>query len=333
MSYSDLLLSVATAQWDEKEKNAREEIDELVNNLNDIGNGFNIDKDFVLKAALYLTKKIENIRFQANNFKKENMNLIRKNWDNIVTSLYTTFKLLYSFGYDKMTLSSSAPVFPIALYILKNNVNDKIISSRSYKEDRELIKEWLIKSILKKTLTGAEDKSKKVRDIILKDNSGKFPLTEIKNMLNNVVGKSLDFSENEIKNLLKYKYNKNGIFSILQLLYPNLNYKNKFHIDHIYPKSKFNEKYLKKLKIKLSDLEDCNLLANLQLLDGNQNLEKSDKEVEEWLKDLKKDEKKKYFKDNYIPNMELTFKNYSEFFKEREKLLLKQLKKILLEKE
>lgn len=33
------------------------------------------------------------------------------------------------------------------------------------------------------------------------------------------------------------------VFPILQILYPHLNYKNTtFHIDHIYPKSKFNEK-------------------------------------------------------------------------------------------
>lgn len=33
------------------------------------------------------------------------------------------------------------------------------------------------------------------------------------------------------------------VFPILQILYPHLNYKTTtFHIDHIYPKSKFNEK-------------------------------------------------------------------------------------------
>ena len=95
-------------------------------------------------------------------------------------------------------------------------------------------------------------------------------------------------------------------------------------------------KYLKKQNIDVNDLCNPNYLANLQLLEGSQNLEKSNKEFKDWLEeqDFSKEERKDYFKKNYIPeNIELTFRNYNEFFEEREKLLLKQLKKILLEKE
>ena len=93
---------------------------------------------------------------------------------------------------------------------------------------------------------------------------------------------------------------------------------------------------MKKQNIDVNDLCNPNYLANLQLLEGSQNLEKSNKEFKDWLEeqDFSKEERKDYFKKNYIPeNIELTFRNYNEFFEEREKLLLKQLKKILLEKE
>ena len=151
-----------------------------------------------------------------------------------------------------------------------------------------------------------------------------------------IPGKSINFSEEEIDNLSWNEYGDNTIFSVLQLLYPNLDYRNNFHIDHIYPKSKFNEKYLKKQNIDVNDLWNPNYIANLQLLEGSQNLEKSNKEFKDWLEeqDFSEEERKDYFKKNYIPeNIELTFKNYNEFFETREKLLLKQLKKILLEKE
>ncbi|EGQ76405.1 protein of hypothetical function DUF262, partial [Fusobacterium animalis ATCC 51191] len=69
LNYSDLLLSIATAQW--QEKDAREEINKLVDELNKIGDGFDLDKDFVLRASLYLTKEIKNIRFKVDNFKKK----------------------------------------------------------------------------------------------------------------------------------------------------------------------------------------------------------------------------------------------------------------------
>ena len=151
-----------------------------------------------------------------------------------------------------------------------------------------------------------------------------------------IPGKSINFNEEEIDNLSWNEYGDNTTFSVLQLLYPNLDYRNNFYIDHIYPKSKFNEKYLKKQNIDVNDLCNPNYLANLQLLEGSQNLEKSNKEFKDWLEeqDFSKEERKDYFKKNYIPeNIELTFRNYNEFFEEREKLLLKQLKKILLEKE
>ena len=44
LSYSDLLLSIATAQW---KSDAREAIYGLVDELNEFGDGFEFDKDFV----------------------------------------------------------------------------------------------------------------------------------------------------------------------------------------------------------------------------------------------------------------------------------------------
>lgn len=330
LNNSDFLLSIATDQW--KNRDAREEINKLLDELNK--EGFAIDKDFILKAALYLTKKIKNIRFKVDNFKKENMDLIEKNWDNISDSLKLSFILLKSFGYNKDNLSANTPVLPIALYILENNFDRKIVTNSSFSEDRKLIKEWIIKSTLKGIFSG-RDISANVREVILKSKSNNFPLDEIKEELKKIPGKSINFSEDEIDNLLWSEYGANTTFSILQLLYPTLDYKNNFHIDHIYPRAKFNEKYLKKQGINIADLWYWDCLPNLQLLDGSQNLEKTDKEFKDWLEeqDFSKEERKDYFKKNYIPeNIELTFKNYNEFFEKREELLLKQLKKILLEK-
>ena len=333
LNYSDLLLSIATAQW--RDRDARKEINELVDELNKIGDGFNLDKDFVLRASLYLTKEIKNIRFKVDNFKKENMDLIEKNWDNIANSLNVTLNLLKSFGYNKDNLSANTPILPIALYILENNIDYKIINHSSFCEDRKLIKEWIIKSTLKRIFTGSENIAKIVRDIVLESGVNVFPLKEIKEKLKIIPGRNINFNEDEIKGLLDYGYYDEGTFSILQLLYPNLDYRNKFHIDHIYPKSKFNQKYLKKQGIDIKDLYDSNYLANLQLLDGNQNLEKSNKEFKDWLEEnFSEEEKIEYFKRNYIPsNTDFTFENYNNFLLARDELLLKQLKKILLEKE
>ena len=53
LSHSDLLLSIAVAQWTEHD--ARKEIHDLVDELNRVGTGFNFSKDLVLKAGLMLS--------------------------------------------------------------------------------------------------------------------------------------------------------------------------------------------------------------------------------------------------------------------------------------
>ena len=332
LNYSDLLLSIATAQWS---GNAREEIKKLVSELNSIGNGFDLDKDFILKAGLYLTENIKNIKFKVNNFKRENVELIEKNWENISKTLKITMNLLKVLGYNKFNLSSNSTILPIALYILKNNIDMEIVNSSNYRENRELIKEWIIKSTLKRIFSVSENVLKPIRDILLERKYSYFPLEIIKEKLKTIPARSIIFNNDDIENLLNYEYKNINTFSILQLLYPNLDYRNLFHIDHIYPKSKLENKYLKKFGLTEEDIYYRNYLANLQLLEGTLNLEKNDKEPEEWLKsqNLSFEEKEKYLKQNYIPSdLELNIYNYNEFFEKREKNIEKKLKEILLEK-
>lgn len=86
LSYSDLLLYIASAQWESHD--AREEIIEFVDDVNAVGAGFKINKDFVLKTALVLSD-FTDIAFKVDNFNKQNMIKIENNWDNIKKSYYT----------------------------------------------------------------------------------------------------------------------------------------------------------------------------------------------------------------------------------------------------
>jgi uncharacterized protein with ParB-like and HNH nuclease domain len=65
LSYSDLLFSIAVANW--RELDARREVNELVDALNGIGGGFSFSKDFVLKAGLMLAE-IKSVGFKVENF-------------------------------------------------------------------------------------------------------------------------------------------------------------------------------------------------------------------------------------------------------------------------
>ncbi|GAA7326645.1 hypothetical protein MLS101_03270 [Helicobacter pylori] len=123
----------------------------------------------------------------------------------------------------------------------------------------------------------------------------------------------------------------NRVFPILQILYPNLNCKTTtFHIDHIYPKSKFKKENNKLDK----DFYECgNHLYNLQLLEGQENSAKKDKDPEAWLKEEYKNEQaiEEYKKRNYIdPTLKLEWENIKEFRETREKAIIKRLKEVLL---
>ena len=114
LSYSDLLLSIATAQW--KNKDAREEITSFVDDLNRTGDGFEFNKDFVLKCSLVLSE-FSDIAFKVDNFNKKNMDTIEANWDPITDAIRLAINLTASFGYSRETLTSNRVLKKSALFL------------------------------------------------------------------------------------------------------------------------------------------------------------------------------------------------------------------------
>ncbi len=147
LSYSDLLLSIATAQWDAKD--AREEIISFVEQINCIGDGFNFNKDFVLKSCLVLSD-FKDIAFKVDNFNKANMLIIENNWETITEAIRIAVELVSSFGYSSETLTSNNALIPIAYYLMKINAKDIFVTSSHNFEERSKIKRWLVLSLIKK---------------------------------------------------------------------------------------------------------------------------------------------------------------------------------------
>ena len=78
-------------------------------------------------------------------------------------------------------------------------------------------------------------------------------------------------------------------------------------------------------------MENFNSLANLQLLEGVPNQEKSSKNFDAWLKDKYPSEaqRKDYMEKHYIPDVDLSFTNFREFIEKREKMLVEAFKGLL----
>lgn len=332
LSYSDLLLSIATTQW--KAKDAREEITSFVDEANSIGDGFNINKDFVLKNCLVLAG-FKDIAFKVDNFNRENMLIIEKQWDDISEAIKSAIVLLSILGYHRDTLTSNNALIPIATYLYKIGSPDNFSESSKYQEDRSRIFKWLVMVLLKRTFSGQPDNVlRPIRDVINTTDDG-FPFDEIIKKLKGST-KAISFDDDEIDNLFYYQYAQSYTYSVLAFIYPSLDFRNKFHQDHIFPKKLFTAKRLKKREIDDNDiefyLENYNYLANLQLLEGVPNQEKSGTDFDVWIKEKypNKDDRKIYMKRNYIPDIDLSLGNFKEFIEEREKLIVSAFKELLV---
>jgi len=332
LSYSDMLLSIATAQW--KTFDAREEIYTLVDDLNNRTESFNFNKNFILKSCLLLSD-IKSVVFKIDNFKKDNMQKIEEQWAEIKAALTLTVRLLEIWGYNRDTLVSNNAVIPLAYYILKQGNPTELISSPSFAEDREKMQRWLMGALLKQTLGGQSDNVlTKIRQVIFVNNNH-FPENEIYEALRGTT-KSMAFDEDQVDSLLDIQYGSSNTYTILALLYPWLKFDQHFHIDHIYPRNMFKEKYLKDSSIpenswvEYQSLRDG--LSNLQLLQGKVNQSKSDQDFETWLHNVEADEPlalDAYKTQHMIPDVDLSFHNFPQFFEERTKIIKAKLQELL----
>ena len=332
LSYSDLLLSIATAQW--KTKDAREEITAFVDEINRIGEGFDFNKDFVLKSCLVLTD-IANIAFKVDNFNISNMHKIERAWEKITKAIRLSVELVSSFGYEHTTLTSNNALIPIAYHIMKLGNPNGFVQSQKYKHDREEIHWWLRRSLIKRSFSGQPDNVLRPTRNIIKDAKKGFPS---KSIMDHFKGrpKSITFVEEDVSNLLYHKYGRAHTFSVLSLLYPTFDFRNRFHQDHIFPRSFFRKSSLKKKRIPEEKrdfyLENFDYIGNLQLLEGLPNEEKSNMDFKQWVEKTypKQNARNAYMKKHFIPqNIDLSFHNFKQFFQKRNDLLLQKFTEIL----
>ena len=281
LSYSDLLLSVAVAQW--KQHDAREEIHSLVDEINRIGNGFTFSKDLVLKAGLLLSD-ISNVVFKVDNFGQSNMVEFESKWNGIKDALLLTVELVADFGFNGQNLTSHNAILPIAYYLYKRNPGENYLTSSTFKDDREAIHGWLIRSLLKGVWGRSSDGLMTALRQVLREKKGvAFPLEQMMQR-----GPSLVFEDEEIEDLADMQYGNRLTFALLSLLFPFIDLQNsQFHVDHVFPAAQFTKRQLMEAGVSEENVEGIirkrNGLSNLQLLQGILNLEKSAKSPSEWL--------------------------------------------------
>jgi hypothetical protein len=286
LSYSDLLLSVAVAQW--KQVDARSEIHRLVDDLNRIGTGFAISQDFVLKAGLMLAD-IASVGFKVENFTAANMSVLEANWPGIRDALVRTVELAASFGLNGQTLKADSALLPIAYYLYRRGAPANYVTHTQFAEDRANIRKWLMRSLLKASGiwgSGLDILLTALRGAIQQHGSDGFPYEQLAELMA-ARGKSIEFSAPEVEDMLSLQYGDRRLFPLLALLFPFVDLRNQFHLDHIFPISRFTGAKLRKAGLADAGPDAlaalANSVVNIQLLDGPANNEKRASLPSEWL--------------------------------------------------
>ncbi|EMH58525.1 hypothetical protein HMPREF1444_00303 [Helicobacter pylori HP250BFii] len=308
-------MSILTASFS---SDIRKKMNELVDALKDQGFS-NMGQDQVLKTCLLLIGK--DTTFELKNFNKKNIKEIEDNWEKITDSIYNVAELLETFGYAGYLGSA---------YILSSLAYFYFLNSKMNENDEEQARKFVRNAQITSYFTPSTDT--KLNNIAhsMKDAQ---TFESFNHNLAKHETSPLKITNDAIEEMM-CSSSPARVFPILQILYPHLNYKTTtFHIDHIYPKSKFNEK---NKKLDKDFYKWGNHLYNLQLLEGTENQAKKDKDPEVWLKEEYKDNQQaieEYKKRNYIdPNLRLEWENIKEFREKREKAIIEKLKEALLPK-
>ena len=329
LSYSDLLLSMATNQW--RELDAREEVRSLVSDINsNAGRQFSFSKDVVLKTALTIADV--DVRFKVTSFTQANMAKVEAAWPQIKGALLRAATLLQQFGYNERNLTANSVIIPLAYYLHLRGAGDSYLDSTADGADRLALQQWVTRSLVKRGFwgSGLDTMLTRIRDVLRVNSTQDFPVMAVEEALAGT-GKSLMFDDAEIDELLNLKYGGQRTFSVLSVLYPGLDLSKKFHEDHIFPKSRFTRKKLAEARVPTDQIDDylgaVNLLPNLQLLAGTVNIEKQDTLPAEWIiNGFPNDDKRAtYVADNDLDGLPLDIVEFMAFFDTRKQRIRQRL--------
>lgn len=334
LSYSDLLLSIAVSQWTNLD--ARKEVHQLVDELNRVGGGFNLSKDFVLKAGLMLTD-IASVGFKVENFTHANMSILEDNWTRIREALTATIELAASFGFDGKTIRAQSALMPIAYYFYRQGIPPSFATRDAFSGDRRAIRGWLIRSILKPSGiwgSGLDTLLAAIRDVLRKAENSQFPADDLRIMMERR-GRSLDFSVGEIEDLADMGHWDSRLFALMTLLFPFIDARNLLHVDHVFPASRFSEARLLGAEIspdEVDDYRDCaNRLGNLQLLDGDVNNEKRASLPAEWMLQHFDDEpsRRHYCEQHLLGQIPQEMQHFMDFYEARRSSLQRRIGELM----
>lgn len=280
---------------------------------------------------------IASVGFKVENFTSDNMAKLEAGWPAIRSALVRTVELAASFGLNGQTLRADSALLPIAYYLYRRNAPENYVSHTQFASDRETIRGWLIRSLLKASGiwgSGLDTLLTALREAMQAGPIKAFPVEELRRIMS-VRGKSLAFESAEIEDMLHMEYGDRRMLALLSLLYPFVDLRNNFHMDHVFPISRFGAAKLRRAGYDDEEVERlahrANQLPNIQLLEGAANVEKRASLPEEWLARYKADEASRAdYRDRHVlGTLPIDLADFDRFYEERRQALRGRLSALL----
>ena len=273
LSKPDLLFSTMLLDWN----GGREVIEKLIKKINNKGDKFNFSKDFIMRTCLVLSGAPVNMKVES--FKKEKIEFIRDNFQQISESIEKAVDSLVELGYSNDNILSYNAIIPYIYYIYKGGSNKK--------DSVDGLRIYLAISFLKNIYGVASNSAlTNTRAAIDKYNCAKKTFnTSIFDGVHLVGDREFKITKEDVTS---YMDREKGLYTfyLLTLLYPDLKLGQiKFHQDHVHPYVSFDDLDSTKLsETQISKWKEMrNTLPNLQLLEGSENESKNRVPLADWI--------------------------------------------------
>jgi Protein of unknown function DUF262 len=322
LSKSDLLMSIATAQW--QQRDAREEIPGTVRQVNAVPPGFGFSRDHILKAGLVMAG-ISDVGFRAETFNRDNMHKLEQAWDDISQRLYLAAELLASFGLSRDNIDAGMVLIPVAYYLHRRSLDHRYLASTTTAADRQRLRDWTVRALLMPGIfgSGLDTLLARLRRVIDERGGGGFPSEAIEDAMA-AVGKSLRFDPQTVDELVNSSYGQADTFALLSIVYGHVDPGKTFHVDHIFPRDRLRRDRLRQAGYTDDQVERIatqarDALANLQLLPGGENIGKSERLPLEWAQEKYADPHALhgYLEQNDMTDLPQGLDGFLEFFGRR----------------
>lgn len=321
LSKSDLLLSTLTLHWGAE--NAREVINAFVDELNDSLTRKNrLNRDFVMKSCLVLLNLP--VAYRVSSFTKDTCARIKERWDDIRDATRRAVDAANAFGIDESTLTSANALIPIAFYLYQHPKLTLRGESAIEVANAARVRVWLLSALLNRVLGVSSDSMlTRLREALQMHHrpNGDFPIAAL-DEAGRVAGRIAASSQDAVENVLGTTYGDNTCFLALSLLYDERNWGTiQYSIDHLFAKDDFKKK---NMPDHVKELRDD--FGNLALVIGDENSEKKNRPLHEWLATRSQE----YLKRHFIPADQSLWHmdRYENFLIERRKLLKVRIQRV-----